>query len=566
VEHFDMNGEKFTEEDIIAFTQRPTDRREKGEVRRNGEIEVAFKKIEGLGKGGMADVFLVRDKNDAYFALKELKNNEQLSLFKEEFELLKKLEHPNIIRVFDYFEDFFDEENHYFMLLENFPHCNLSEHMDSERKEEIFTPEAIEHILNQLFAAVEYAHGKGVYNRDLRPDNILFQEEEYKLKLIDPAISVADSDYLAPQLKGQPQEKPVATSDIYALGGILFFLTEKRMPTLKSKTPSRKNKLRDIISKCFEYNPADRYQSVSELRSAVDKVLGVKPGDKKTDNPGAELLRTGLERTFDGIEFVYIEPGEFDMGSNDGDSDEKPVHKVKISRGFWIGKYPVTQGQWQAVMGEGSNPSYFKSGDNYPVENVSWDDHKEHGVQTFIKKLNKKVCGKEFDSEQVWKENLKEGNREADGCYRLPTEAEWEYACRAGTSTEYSWGDDDSEAVIKKYAWYEKNAEAGCWTEPHADEEGTQPVGKKLPNPWGLYDMHGNVWEWVLDWHDDSYYEKCGSFCTDPANLTEGSPRVNRGGGWFNIAVFLRSALRDWDEPGERFSFLGFRLVCPVRR
>jgi formylglycine-generating enzyme required for sulfatase activity len=211
-------------------------------------------------------------------------------------------------------------------------------------------------------------------------------------------------------------------------------------------------------------------------------------------------------------------------------------------------------------MGEGSNPSYFKSGDNYPVEKVSWDDHKEHGVQTFIKKLNKKVCGKEFDSEKVW-------HKKADGCYRLPTEAEWEYACRAGTETKYSWGDDDSEAVIKKYAWYEKNAYAGYWTEPHADKEDTQPVSKKLPNLWGLYDMHGNVWEWVLDKYDSDYYKKCDpDNCTDPANLTEGSYRVYRGGGWFKFAVLLRSANRRRFVSGGRDYGLGFRLVCPVRR
>jgi formylglycine-generating enzyme required for sulfatase activity len=271
-----------------------------------------------------------------------------------------------------------------------------------------------------------------------------------------------------------------------------------------------------------------------------------------------ETLPVNAVEVFDDIEFVYIEPGEFDMGSNDG-CYEKPVHKVKISAGFWMGKYPVTQGQWQAIMGEGNNPSCFQNGDNYPVENVNWGD-----VQEFIKKLNKKVCGQEFDSEQVWKENLKEGNNDADGCYRLPTEAEWEYACRAGTSTGYSWGDDGSEAVIKKYAWYRENV--SYWTEPHADKEGTQPVGKKEANPWGLYDMHGNVWEWVLDWWDKDYYEKCGSACTDPANLTEGSGRVIRGGGWNYSAEYLRSALRNWYGPGKRYGNLGFRLVCPVRR
>jgi formylglycine-generating enzyme required for sulfatase activity len=234
------------------------------------------------------------------------------------------------------------------------------------------------------------------------------------------------------------------------------------------------------------------------------------------------------------------------------------VHKVKISSGFWMGKYELTQGQWQAIMG--NNPSQFKSGDNYPVENVSWDDHGEFGVQTFIKKLNKKACGKEFDSEQVWRANLKGGNNDADGCYRLPTEAEWEYAARAGTDTEYSWGDN---ATCDKANY--GNSE---WSKECKDSNPgqTSAVGKYPVNKWGLYDMHGNVWEWVLDNYGN--YEKCDAgVCIDPVNLTtKGSFRVLRGGGWDGLAGVLRSAFRRGAEPGRRNSNLGFRLVCPVRR
>ena len=153
----------------------------------------------------------------------------------------------------------------------------------------------------------------------------------------------------------------------------------------------------------------------------------------------------------------WIEPGTFLMGAADLGFTE---HEVTISRGFYLGKYEITQGQWESVMG--SNPSYF-GGSNRPVEQVSWND-----VQEFIGRLN------EAAGEEV---------------YRLPTEAEWEYACRAGTTTRWSFGDDEGQ--LGEYAWYTGN------NSPY----GTKEVGTKRPNPWGLYDMHGNVWEWCQDWY-----------------------------------------------------------------
>jgi formylglycine-generating enzyme required for sulfatase activity len=190
------------------------------------------------------------------------------------------------------------------------------------------------------------------------------------------------------------------------------------------------------------------------------------------------------------------------------------------------------------------------------VEQVSWND-----VQEFIKKLNKKACGKEFDSEQVWRANLPGGSNDADGCYRLPTEAEWEYAARAGTSTKYSWG-DNATCDKANYGKVDPFVEECKESNPGQ----TSAVGKYPVNPWGLYDMHGNVWEWVLDNYGN--YEKCDAgVCIDPVNLTtEGSGRVFRGGGWYGDAGFLRSARRSGFVPGGRDFNLGFRLVCPVRR
>ena len=241
--------------------------------------------------------------------------------------------------------------------------------------------------------------------------------------------------------------------------------------------------------------------------------------------PERRQLRAGASRVFDGMEFVWIPPGEFRMGSASryADSDENPVTRVRISRGYWLGKYEVTQGQWESVMG--SNPSRFNNcGEDCPVERVSWDD-----VQGFLGKLNGRSGGRR---------------------YRLPTEAEWEYGARGGTTTDtYAgdvtepWGEDP---VVDRIGWYGENSGGR-----------TRPVGGKAPNAWGLHDMLGNVWEWV----GDRYGDYPGGTVTDPVGPASGSKRVFRGGCWLGSARFCRSALRIRNSPGYRFGSLGFRLL-----
>ncbi|MDP2898187.1 MAG: formylglycine-generating enzyme family protein, partial [bacterium] len=215
-----------------------------------------------------------------------------------------------------------------------------------------------------------------------------------------------------------------------------------------------------------------------------------------------------------GMKFRLIQPGSFMMGSDKGEDDEKPVHKVTLTKGFCIGVYEVTQEEWEKLMG--SNPSRFKGPKN-PVDTVSWDD-----AQEFIRKLSEK--------EKV--------------TYRLPTEAEWEYACRAGTTTEYYWGD----GFDGRYAWNDINSGGK-----------TQPVGTRRSNAWGLYDMSGNVWEWCEDWYSEQY--PADKEAVDPKGAAGGSHGVYRGGSWHYTAIHCRSALRNWYSPSIRFSDLGFRLV-----
>jgi formylglycine-generating enzyme required for sulfatase activity len=218
-----------------------------------------------------------------------------------------------------------------------------------------------------------------------------------------------------------------------------------------------------------------------------------------------------------GTVFRWIPAGTFRMGG--ARYNQKPVHQVQITQPFYLGKYPVTQAEWQAVMG--SNPSRFK-GTNRPVETVSWEE-----VQEFIAKLNA---------------------REAGERYRLPTEAEWEYACRAGSKTAYSFGEDDS--LLGEYAWYDGNS---------GNE--THPVGEKLANGWGLHDMHGNVWEWCQDWYHSKYCRGRAGPDVDPVGPPTGSHRVVRGGSWYCTPWYLRSATRGYVTPGYRGNGLGFRLL-----
>ncbi|NQS98140.1 MAG: formylglycine-generating enzyme family protein [candidate division Zixibacteria bacterium] len=221
-----------------------------------------------------------------------------------------------------------------------------------------------------------------------------------------------------------------------------------------------------------------------------------------------------------GMGFVLIPGGSFMMGSLPSEprheDDESPRHKVTLEP-FHMQTTEVTQAQWKAVIG--SNPSHFK-GDSLPVEEVSWDD-----VQEFILKLNQMDSGKG---------------------YRLPTEVEWEYACRAGTNTTYYSGID--EAGLERVCWYKDNSESR-----------THPVRMKEPNAWGLYDMHGNVWEWCEDWYHDNYN---GAPTDGSARLSSSSGiRVIRGGSWYYFAGVCRSANRFYHDPSSSRGDLGFRLV-----
>lgn len=228
------------------------------------------------------------------------------------------------------------------------------------------------------------------------------------------------------------------------------------------------------------------------------------------------------------IEMIWIEPGTFMMGSPDSElgrsSSESPQHRVTISSGFYLGKYEITQWQWEAVMATQpwAGKEYVQEGLGNPAVYISWDD-----VQAFVHQLNQAA---------------------GDSLYRLPTEAEWEYACRAGSTTRWSFGDD--ELGLWDYAWYMDSAS-------NLGLEYAQPVGTKLPNSWGLFDMHGNVWEWCQDWYGRYPSESQ----IDPTGPSTGSFRVIRSGEFSTSARVTRSALRGGNPPDYLGSSGGGRLL-----
>ncbi|MBQ4328132.1 MAG: SUMF1/EgtB/PvdO family nonheme iron enzyme [Lentisphaeria bacterium] len=235
------------------------------------------------------------------------------------------------------------------------------------------------------------------------------------------------------------------------------------------------------------------------------------------------------------LEMVKIKAGTFTMGSPAGElgrSNDEQQHQVTLTQDYWLGKFEVTQTQWQALMG--NNPSNYK-GDDRPVEQVSWNDAKE-----FCNKLNTIYAGK-----------LPAGYK-----FDLPTEAQWEYACRAGTTTALNNGKNLTD---EKYNC--ENLAEVAWYDYQNKENQTHPIGQKRPNNWGLYDMHGNVWEWCRDW-----YGSYNGDAVDPVGPSSGSFRVIRGGSWNYFARNCRSADRSYDSPGNRNNDLGFRLALVPSR
>jgi formylglycine-generating enzyme required for sulfatase activity len=267
-----------------------------------------------------------------------------------------------------------------------------------------------------------------------------------------------------------------------------------------------------------------------------------------------------------GIKFQYIPSGEFMMGISTGDLNgdecEEPQHRVEITKPFYLGRYPITQEQWEMIMKD--RPFYFDdAGRTVPAENVSWNR-----AQEFLEKLNE-MEGRDGSS--------------SNPMYRLPTEAEWEYAARAGTTTELYNGKLEERGEFEsqnldKIAWFAGNAQANYESSVSFDilvgsetylyknvpfeKTGPQPVGKKYPNSWGLYDMIGNIWEWCEDWYSENFYHF--TEVIDPKGPPEGEEKVVRGATFVNCNKTCRVSFRDSHKPTRDDPLIGFRVLLPI--
>jgi uncharacterized protein (TIGR03067 family) len=335
--------------------------------------------------------------------------------------------------------------------------------------------------------------------------------------------------------KKSPDEQLVKTKAIFEADGKLVVQEDGK--TVSQATPkldpAKKPKEIDLaftegeakgktLLGIYEFD-ADHLKLCYTTGKERPKEFSSKPG---SGNTVVSYRREKIYTNSIGMKFMWIAPGTLAMGSTEkeeGRNKDEVQHKVTLTKGFFLGMHTVTQEQWQAIMG--SNPSHFKGDKNLPVENVSWDD-----CQEFCKKLQAK-------------------DKKA---YRLPTEAEWEYACRAGTTTPFAYG----ETISTDQANYNGDEVYGKGKKGVYRAQ-TTVVGSFPPNAWGLFDMHGNVWQWC----QDKYGEYAAKDATDPPGATSGDARVVRGGARYNHPASLRCAARHYFLPSYRSSYIGVR-VC----
>jgi formylglycine-generating enzyme required for sulfatase activity len=575
-----------------------------------------------LGRGGMSEVYEAEHLHlGRRCALKVLPAGLTgdpgfRARFRREARVLASLEHPHIVRV----QHAAEFGGRFFIAMELLP-GSLARFVPGAgggaAPEQPLPPRFVATVAGHVLQALVFAHGLGVVHRDLKPANVLL-DAQGAAKLADfgvaqavgggfvrtllqrtvaqalaaeaatrrpqagpiPSGAVESSlagtlDYMAPEVRaGLPAD---GRADLFALGVITYELLTGRKPLGRYReasilAPGIDGGWDRFIDRALEPEPGDRWPDAAAMAAAlpaVDAPAGPPPetapasepavpsapadaivrrapsGGGRVSEPLAEPARTKSQRPRPrldavrpreqrpwtvpelGLAMAWVPPGQFLMGSPAGErgrgEDEGPRTRVTLTRGFWLGIHEVTQGEWRALMR--NNPSRFRdAGARAPVEQVSWNEAAE-------------FCARLDQRERA-------AHRLPDGCaYVLPTEAQWEYACRAGTSGLYA-------GEIDALGWHEANSGGA-----------PRPVGQKKANAWGLFDMHGNVWEWCRD----RYIGKLpGGAVADPGGPPGGpahAARVRRGGGWFNFALCCRSAIRCGNAPDYRSCMAGFRVA-----
>ena len=500
-----------------------------------------------LGAGGFGGVFhaseMVRNTLVKEVAVKVIPESSDDKLI--ELKNARKLEHSNLIKAYSVGEFTFLNTEMLYLVME-LAQGSLENHIAKGG----LSADEIKNITAQVAQGLNYLHGQNKVHRDLKPGNILKVNQQYKLADFGLIRTLNNKSHTqtvhnSGTIIYMPPEAFMgdisSAWDLWSLGIMLIEMTTNQLPykfnndihqlmakvmNCELQIPSLPKEFKPIIEGCLQKDRKQRW-TAQQVLNALQPVgwnspPPPPPAPSAVKKPVSPTLFTEKLPNRVTLEMVSLPAGQFLMGSPDYES-EKPPHQVKLNS-FAIGKYPVTQAQYEAVMG--INPSEFKNNPQNPVEQVSWND-----AQAFCRKLSQ-ITGK---------------------TYRLPTEAEWEYACRAGTTTRYYFGDDASQ--LGDYAWYDGNS-----------QDKTHPVGQKKPNAWGLYDMSGNVWEWCEDnWH--SSYENAPR--DGSAWLTNDNDYpILRGGSWYCDLSACRSAYRlsDGLRRSDHYGGLGFRVVCGAGR
>jgi formylglycine-generating enzyme required for sulfatase activity/tRNA A-37 threonylcarbamoyl transferase component Bud32 len=551
-------------------------------------LQGRYRIVRAIKRGGMGAVYEAEDtKFKCRVAIKQtIADTPRLrAALEREALLLARLRHAHLPRVSDHFND---ETGHYLVMdfIDGKDLATLIEEGGAP-------PDCALRWAHQLLDVVEYLHlhrdgekTKAVIHCDIKPLN-LKPDVRGDIVLLDFGLaSGLPTELVESHLQTVPgataayapieqqmrdgNDEPEPRWDIYAIGATLYHVLVGEVPVNAGKRSfHRSNGYRDpfvpahekkpetvsvtlskVLSKALAFNADDRYATIGEFRAALAAAVSSLPAPAVMVSPSSPaIVVPQLLPSFTnsiGMEFVLVPAGSFVMGSSDDDmrevladakryredanlewfTREQPQHEVRIAEPFYLGKYEVTQGEWAAVMG--SNPSYFKGDDRLPVEMVSWND-----CQEFVTRLNARNDGY---------------------VYGLPSEAEWEYACRAGTRTPFSFG----ETITAEQVNYDGNFPYG--NAPKGKYRGkTTRVGSFPPNAWGLHDMHGNVLEWCQDgWHDDY-----NGAPTDARVREQGSDnlRVLRGGSCSQFARDCRSANRFCYAPSVRGSFIGVRVA-----